>query len=105
MNNLITPSWSEGFGLPIIEAVYFNLPILASNLPAFKELLGDKFTAFDPKSKENMREKIVAFIKNPPQVDYSGILEKYSFSKMTKTIIHEYKNLLMSKSSPEGLVK
>ena len=102
---LINPSLSEGFGLPIIEAVYFNLPILASNLPAFKELLGDKFTAFDPKSKENMREKIVAFIKNPPQVDYSGILEKYSFSKMTKTIIHEYKNLLMSKSSPEGLVK
>ncbi|MDP4011587.1 MAG: glycosyltransferase family 1 protein, partial [Candidatus Roizmanbacteria bacterium] len=37
---LINPSLSEGFGLPLIEATYFGCPVIASDIPVFKEVLG-----------------------------------------------------------------
>lgn len=34
---LIMPSMAEGFGLPMIEAMRFGLPVLASDIPVFRE--------------------------------------------------------------------
>ena len=38
---LLIPSEGEGFGLPLIEAASHNLPIIARDLPVFKEVAGD----------------------------------------------------------------
>lgn len=38
---LIVPSEGEGFGLPLIEAAHHHLPIIARDLPVFKEVAGD----------------------------------------------------------------
>lgn len=35
---LIAASYAEGFGLPIVEAGYFNKPIIASGIPVFREV-------------------------------------------------------------------
>lgn len=35
---LILPSEAEGFGLPLVEAAKHNLPIIARNIPIFKEI-------------------------------------------------------------------
>ena len=35
---LIAASFSEGFGLPIIEAANLNIPVIASNIPVFREV-------------------------------------------------------------------
>lgn len=35
---LIFPSYYEGFGLPIIEAMQFGLPIICSDIPVFREI-------------------------------------------------------------------
>jgi glycosyltransferase involved in cell wall biosynthesis len=37
---LVMPSRGEGFGLPIVEAVSHGVPVLARDLPVFRELLG-----------------------------------------------------------------
>lgn len=37
---LIAASEGEGFGLPLIEAAQFNLPILARDIPVFREVAG-----------------------------------------------------------------
>ncbi|MFH1518319.1 MAG: glycosyltransferase family 1 protein, partial [Pseudomonadota bacterium] len=39
---LIAASYAEGFGLPVIEAARYGKPILASDLPVFKEVAGEK---------------------------------------------------------------
>ena len=37
---LIAASYGEGFGLPLIEAAQHNLPIIARDIPVFKEVAG-----------------------------------------------------------------
>jgi glycosyltransferase involved in cell wall biosynthesis len=35
---LLVPSYAEGFGLPIIEAARYNLPLILRDIPVFKEV-------------------------------------------------------------------
>ena len=44
---LIAASAGEGFGLPLIEAAHYNLPIIARNIPVFKEVAGDNAFFFE----------------------------------------------------------
>jgi glycosyltransferase involved in cell wall biosynthesis len=38
---LLMPSSAEGFGLPVIEALQLGTPVIASNLPVFREIAGN----------------------------------------------------------------
>lgn len=38
---LLMPSHVEGFGLPVIEAMQLGTPVVASDLPVFREIVGD----------------------------------------------------------------
>jgi glycosyltransferase involved in cell wall biosynthesis len=38
---LLFPSFVEGYGLPLVEALAANTPVIASNLSVFRELAGD----------------------------------------------------------------
>ena len=43
----MTASVGEGFGLPLIEAAQHNKPIIARDLPVFREVAGDCATYFN----------------------------------------------------------
>jgi glycosyltransferase involved in cell wall biosynthesis len=45
---LLSPSFAEGFGLPIIEALHLGAPVLASDIPAHREVAGRNATLIDP---------------------------------------------------------
>ena len=50
-NCLIAASEGEGFGLPLIEAAQHNLPIIARDIPVFREVAGEHasyFQGFEP---------------------------------------------------------
>ncbi len=49
---LILPSEGEGFGLPLIEAAQLGLPIIATDIPVFREVAGDFATYFSGKTPE-----------------------------------------------------
>jgi glycosyltransferase involved in cell wall biosynthesis len=51
---LIAASEGEGFGLPLIEAARHDLPILARDIPVFREVAGEFATYFDGSSPENL---------------------------------------------------
>lgn len=84
---LIQPSLMEGFGLPLIEAQYYNCPILASDIEVFHELLGNKIFYFDPYDINDIAKKIKIYLQTfksrKIRVDNS-ILDKFSFEKMAK---------------------
>ena len=55
---LVFPSHVEGFGLPIIEAQHYNLPVFVSDIPIHKEVGGDSVTYFDIKDTADLKNKI-----------------------------------------------
>jgi alpha-1,2-rhamnosyltransferase len=91
---LINPSLSEGFGLPLIEAAYFNLPILASTIPVFEELMGDNYLKFNQNNIKDMTLKINQFLKQSPKFNYQNIIQNYSFVQMTNQTLALYNKLL-----------
>lgn len=44
---LIFASYAEGFGLPLIEAAQYELPIIARDIPIFREVAGSHAFYFD----------------------------------------------------------
>jgi len=53
-HGLIMPSLAEGFGVPIIEALAANTPVLCSDIPVFREVAGELADYFDPFSTESI---------------------------------------------------
>ncbi|MFL6707440.1 MAG: glycosyltransferase family 4 protein [Massilia sp.] len=45
---LLFPSFAEGYGLPLMESLATGVPVIASDLPAFREIAGDIPDYLDP---------------------------------------------------------
>jgi len=53
---LVFPSLYEGFGLPILEAMGQNCPVICSDAGSLREIGGDAVAYFDPRDVENMQQ-------------------------------------------------
>lgn len=58
------PSYSEGFGLPAIEAMACGAPVLSSTLGSLPEVVGDAGLYFDPFNVEEIANAIVEMTTN-----------------------------------------
>jgi glycosyltransferase involved in cell wall biosynthesis len=96
---LIHPSLSEGFGLPLIEAAYFDRPVIASDIQVFKELLGNNYLSFNPNDVDDISNKIKKFLVEKPHFSYKNLLKNYSFKKMTDETVKIYKKVLYHEKS------
>src|SRR5208337_317849 len=61
---LLSPSLAEGFGLPIIEALHLGAPVVASDIPAHREVAGDNATLLDPTDEPAWLSAISALNSN-----------------------------------------
>lgn len=57
-HGLVMPSYAEGFGIPIIEALAANTPVLCSDIPVFREVAGELADYFDPFSEASIRDTV-----------------------------------------------
>jgi glycosyltransferase involved in cell wall biosynthesis len=57
---LLMPSFAEGYGLPVAEALAALVPVIASDIPAFRETGGGRITAVSPIDGEGWLETIRA---------------------------------------------
>lgn len=54
----VMPSLYEGFGIPVLEAMSYGCPVIASNTSSLPEVGGDACLYFDPHDKIDLRNKI-----------------------------------------------
>jgi glycosyltransferase involved in cell wall biosynthesis len=52
---LIAASYGEGFGLPLIEAAQHKLPIVARDIPVFREVAGSHAHYFSERRRRHWR--------------------------------------------------
>ena len=64
---VLLPSFAEGFGLPVIEALANGAPVLCSDLPALRESGGGVPDYLDPARAEAWREAIVDYAIDSPR--------------------------------------
>ncbi|WP_215846037.1 glycosyltransferase family 4 protein [Acidithiobacillus caldus] len=59
---LLAASFSEGFGLPLIEAAYHGLPIIARDIPIFREVAGQHAFYFENTGADAIADAIVNWL-------------------------------------------
>lgn len=97
----ISSSLYEAFGLMFLEASYFNLPILASNVEGIPEVVLDGKTGLlnEPNDIEALAEHIILLANNSKKRNelgangYKHVTEEFSSKKM----VVEYKKLYTQK--------
>ncbi|MHA6718700.1 glycosyltransferase family 4 protein [Sphingomonas sp. RS6] len=62
---LLMPSFAEGYGLPVIEALGLGAPVIASDLPVFRELAGERIHYCDPLDGPGWLDAIGTFLSEP----------------------------------------
>lgn len=92
----VTPSLKEGFGYTPIEAAVLKTPVLVSDIPTLREVTQGKLETFDPHLPEELAEKMLKMIANPPSEKEKDdiamfFLKEYSLEKQieqfTKVIL------------------
>jgi glycosyltransferase involved in cell wall biosynthesis len=67
---LTFPSLYEGYGLPVVEAMGFGVPVLTSRSSSLPEVCGDAALYVDPFDVRDIREKIERMVSDRPLRDY-----------------------------------
>lgn len=92
-------SLSEGFGLPVLEAMQCGCPVITSNCSAMAEVAGDAALLVDPHSVESIRDGMLRLIDDPPL--RSSLVEKglkrakhFSWEKTARETYQGYEAVL-----------
>ncbi|PWK39389.1 glycosyltransferase family 4 protein [Pseudomonas sp. OV226] len=60
-SSLVFPSWIEGFGLPLVEAMQRGLPAMGSDIPIFREIGGEFMAYFDLAEPQTLADLVARF--------------------------------------------
>ncbi|MBI2327794.1 glycosyltransferase family 4 protein [Candidatus Curtissbacteria bacterium] len=94
----ISPSLSEGFGIPGLNAMATGLPVIASAIPTLEEVYGEAALYFDPQNPYDIAEKIkevLTFPKLRKKLIANGQeqVKKYSWQKMAQETLKVYQEV------------
>jgi glycosyltransferase involved in cell wall biosynthesis len=65
----VLPSFMEGFGLPLLEAMQHGVPVACSNVSSLPEVAGDAALYFDPSSEQEMTRAIDRLLRDRTLAD------------------------------------
>ena len=94
----VYPSFFEGFGIPIIEALSCGTPVITSNISCFKETGGDAVLYVDPNSRQEIIQAIYS-VENDSKLRSELVqkgekqVKKFNPDVIAKDIINLYKKI------------
>ena len=91
---LVQPSFSEGFGLTGVEAMKVGTPVLASDIPVFREIYGESFLPFNPHHLASLQAAYQKLMASDPVVLTRQAHERaslYSWEKMARQVVDVYR--------------
>ena len=94
---LVQPSRSEGFGLTGVEAMAAGAPVLASDIPIFREIYQHAAIYFNPDSVESFIDAVKRMEKvNRSQVIRQGqeLAKQYNWDTMAEKTLAAYQEIL-----------
>lgn len=93
------PSFVEGFGLPILEAMACGCPVVTSNTSSLPEISGDAAIKLDPKEYHEISQLIIKLVENNSfrdQLNKKGLeqVKKFGWDKCARETINIYKSVI-----------
>ena len=97
----VMPSFEEGFGIPILEAMAMSCPVVSSNAGSLPEVGGDECLYFDPTNMTDMTNKISKIINDEnlrKNLIKKGLkrYKLFSWKKLAKQTLEVYENSISS---------
>lgn len=95
---LVYPSFYEGFGLPVLEAMSLGVPVICSNTSSLPEVGGDAPVYINPESLESIKNSMKILSKDKKlkaELIKKGLIQakKFSWEKSAKKLNNLYAKL------------
>lgn len=93
------PSFYEGFGLPILEAMACGTPVISSITSSMPEVAGDAAILIDPYNIKRLTDLMIRVIENDDlriEMHYQGLEQamRFSWEKTAKETLKIYEGLM-----------
>jgi glycosyltransferase involved in cell wall biosynthesis len=97
---LVYPSFYEGFGIPVLEAMYYGCPVVTSNTSSLPETVGDAGLMVNPYDIKGLADaiyKVIIDVSRREKMIKKGFIQakKYTSRKNIKKKIESLVNFLL----------
>ncbi len=98
-NAFVFPSWIEGFGMPVLEAMTCGAPVIASDRGSIPEVAGNAALLMDAEDEKTLAQHLIRVLGNPAEAELLRQLgyawsAKFTWPNTAQRILDSYEQVL-----------
>jgi glycosyltransferase involved in cell wall biosynthesis len=93
---LVFPSFSEGFGIPVVEGAIFGRPVICSDIPVFREITGGLARYINPTRTDDLVRAVRDILRGPAEAARHA-------APLRELCVNRYRQSAMAKRLTETL--